>query len=90
MYHRAACQPRAAPMPRLKNTPPESRSVPALSPAALDLMARLRRGPVPLAGLRDRDDAMRALDVASARGAARLALDAATGTAFVVTGAPGR
>ncbi len=63
---------------------PDSRPLPAPCARTLALIARLRRAPVALAELHERDDDMRALATAQARGAARLALDAATGDAFVV------
>jgi hypothetical protein len=68
-------------------TPPP---LPAAGAAALRLLARLGRGPVALAELRDRDDGLRALAVAQARGLARLVLDSATGSPFVIRVRAGR
>jgi hypothetical protein len=75
-------------MLRRNNARPETKLLPTPD-AALGLLARLARGPVPLAGLRDRDDGLHALAVAQARGFARLALDAA-GIAYVIRGRAGR
>jgi hypothetical protein len=89
MYRAEPGLPRFAPMQRHAFARPETPSFPAASAAALGLLARLSRGPVPLAELRDRDNGLRALAVAQARGLARLALDAA-GTAYVLPGRGGR
>ena len=75
-------------MPRHDIAHPEPRPFPAPD-GALGLLARLARSPVPLTGLRDRDDGLHALAVAQARGFARLALDAA-GIAYVIRGRAGR
>ena len=69
-------------MLRCDNARPETKLLPGPD-AALDLLAQLARGPLPLARLRDRDDGLHALAVAQARGLARLALDAA-GIAYVI------
>ena len=75
-------------MLRCDNAHPDAKPLPTPD-AALGLLARLARGPVPLAGLRDRDDGLRVLAVAQARGLARLALDA-SGSPFVISGKAGR
>ena len=71
-------------MLRCDNARPDAKPLPTPD-AALGLLARLAHGPVPLAGLRDRDDGLHALAVAQARGLACLALDA-SGSPFVVRG----
>ena len=76
-------------MLRHDNARPDTYPIPAPD-AALGLLAQLARGPVPLAGLRDRDDGLRALAVAQARGLARLVLDSATGSPFVIRVRAGR
>ena len=68
---------------------PDSRPLPAPCARTLALIARLRRAPVALADLHERDDDMRALAIAQARGLARLALDAA-GIAYVIRERGGR
>ena len=75
-------------MLRRNTARPETKPLPTPD-AALGLLARLARGPVPLAGLRDRDDGLRALAVAQIRELARLALDA-SGSPFVIRGRAGR
>ncbi len=75
-------------MPRCNNARPDTHPIPSPD-AALGLLARLSRGPLPLARLRDRDDGLYALAVAQARGLARLALDAA-GIAYVIRERAGR
>ena len=85
MYRAEPGLPRFCAMQRHAFARPETRSFPAASATALGLLARLGRGPVALAELRDRDDGLRALAVAQARGLARLALDA-SGSPFVIRG----
>jgi hypothetical protein len=75
-------------MPRCNNARLDTHPLPAPD-AALGLLARLARGPAPLAELRDRDDGLHALAVAQARGLARLALDA-SGSPFVIRGRAAR
>ncbi len=75
-------------MLRHDNARPETKLLPTPD-AALGLLAQLARGPVPLAGLRDRDDGLHALAVAQARGLAHLALDT-SGSPFVIRGRAGR
>ena len=71
-------------MPRHLSARPDAKPLPAPD-AALGLLAQLSRGPLPLARLRDRDDGLRALALAQARGFCRLVLDS-TGSPFVVRG----